>query len=110
VDRTMRGPEHRASLEPAELREMVRAIRNVEKAMGNGKKGPARCEVKNMTVARKSIVALKPISAQEVISREKVGIKRPGNGIQPKDLEKIIGLKAKRNIGQDEVIAWKDLA
>jgi N,N'-diacetyllegionaminate synthase len=110
VDRTMPGPDHRASLEPAELREMVRAIRNVEKAMGNGKKGPARCEVKNMTVARKSIVALKPISAQEVISREKVGIKRPGNGIQPKDLEKIIGLKAKRNIGQDEVIAWKDLA
>jgi N,N'-diacetyllegionaminate synthase len=108
--RNMPGPDHKASLEPSELQAMVKAIRNVEKALGDGKKMPAPCEAKNMVIARKSIVALKPIGAGEVINREEVGIKRPGNGIQPKDLEKIIGLKAKRNIGQDEVITWEDLA
>ena len=110
LDRTMPGPDHKASLEPSELLDMVKAIRSVEKALGDGEKKPAPCEVKNMAIARKSIVALKPIGAGEVINKKKIGIKRPGNGIQPKDLEKIIGLKAKRKIGQDEVITWEDLA
>ena len=110
LDRRMPGPDHKASLEPQELRDMFKAIRNVERALGDGKKVPAPCEVKNMAIARKSIVALKPIVAGEMIRRDKVGIKRPGHGIQPKDLAKIIGLKAKRKIGRDEVITWEDLA
>ncbi len=109
LDRTLPGPDHKASLEPSELRGMVKAIRNVEKALGDGKKVPAPCEVKNMNIARKSIVALKRIRAGEIISRDKLGIKRPGHGIQPKDLEKTIGRKTKTNIGQDVVITWEDL-
>jgi N,N'-diacetyllegionaminate synthase len=110
LDRHMEGPDHKASMEPLELRELVRAIRNVERSMGDGIKRAAPCEVKNMVIARKSVVALKHIGLGEVISKNKVGIKRPGQGIKPKHLEKIIGRKAKRNIGQDEVIAWEDLA
>ena len=108
LDRSLEGPDHKASLEPRELKEMISAIRHVESALGNGRKAPARCEVKNMAVARKSIVASKSINKGEKITPAKIAIKRPGNGIQPQDWQKILGLTVNRKISSDEVIQWSD--
>ena len=110
LDTGMEGPDHKASLNPVEFRAMVQAIRNVERSLGDGIKRPAPCELGNMAVVRKSIVAAAPIAQGEVISREKLAVKRPGNGIQPKELEKLVGLRAARAIAKDEVLKWQDLA
>jgi N-acetylneuraminate synthase/N,N'-diacetyllegionaminate synthase len=110
LDNTMEGPDHRASLNPDNFRSMVQAIRNVECAIGDGIKRPAPCELKNMGVARKSIVAAEPIAQGEVITRAKLTIKRPGLGISPKELEKLVGLKTNRTIEKDEVLKWQYLA
>jgi len=109
LDRNMPGPDHRASLEPQELGAMIRAIRNVERAMGNGIKVPAPCEIKNAIVARKSVVATRDIASGERIGRENVAIKRPGHGIQPRDLEKVMGLRVIADIEADSVVTWADL-
>ena len=106
LDNTMDGPDHKASLNPDEFRHMVQAIRNVEQAIGDGIKRPAACELKNIGIARKSIVAAETIEAGEVITRGKLAVKRPGTGIQPKEIEKVIGLKAKTRIVEDEVLRW----
>lgn len=104
LERSLTGPDHRASLEPDELKAMVQAIRNIEKAMGNGIKQPSKSELKNMTIARKSIVASKIIKQGEILSELNIAIKRPGNGISPMRWEEIIGRKAKRNFQEDELI------
>lgn len=109
LDRTMEGPDHQASLEPAELTNMVRAIRNVEASLGDGRKAPAPAELRNLTVARKSLVAARAIRKGEAITRSKVVVKRPGTGIQPVDLEKVLGLRAATAIPADEVITWSKL-
>jgi N,N'-diacetyllegionaminate synthase len=109
LSRDLAGPDHRASLEPQELGAMIQAIRNVEMSLGNGIKEPAPCETKNMAVARKSVVAKRDIMSGERISRENVAIKRPGHGIQPKDLEKVVGLMVTTDIRADSVVTWKDL-
>ena len=109
LDKNMDGPDHKASLEPDEFKDMVSAIRNIEIAMGDGIKRPAECELKNMAIARKSIVAARSIKKDEKITRAKVVIKRPGHGIQPNDLMKIIGRRAKHDIEVDEVITWSKL-
>lgn len=109
LDKNMDGPDHKASLEPEEFKEMVAAIRNVEMAMGDGIKKPAPCEIKNMAIARKSVVAARPIKKNEKITQASVTIKRPGNGIQPHDLVKIIGRRVKRDIEADEIITWSNL-
>ncbi len=109
LSRDMPGPDHRASLEPEELATMVDAIRNVERALGNGVKAPAPCEMENIAVARKSLVAVRDISAGERITEENVAIKRPGDGIQPKDLDKALGLRAATDIAVDSVITWGHL-
>ena len=109
LSKDMAGPDHRASLEPEELRAMVRAIRNVEKSLGNGIKVPAPCERKNIAVARKSVVAKRDIANGERISRENVAIKRPGHGIQPKDIEKVMGLRVTGDIKAECVVTWNDL-
>ena len=83
LDRNMEGPDHRASLEPDELKAMVKAIRNIEKAMGNGWKKPSPSERKNMAVARKSIVAAKAIRAGELFTEENLAVKRPESGNLP---------------------------
>jgi len=106
LDNIMEGPDHRASLNPADFGRMVQAIRNVEQAMGDGIKRPAPCELKNIGIARKSIVAAGLIEEGEIIRSEKLAIKRPGNGIQPKDMDKLVGLRANRMIEKDEVIKW----
>ena len=104
LDRKMKGPDHKASLEPEELGAMVRAIRNVETALGDGVKRPSPSEIKNRVIARKSIVASRDIKKGEVFSEENITTKRPGTGIDPMAWNKVIGKKAKRNFKMDELI------
>lgn len=104
LDRNMEGPDHKASLEPDELAMMVRSIRNIEKAMGTGDKGPSPSEKKNIAVARKSIVAKAPIKAGDVFTERNITVKRPGNGISPMMWEKVLGTEAVRDFEEDEMI------
>ncbi|MFL2109904.1 N-acetylneuraminate synthase [Marinilactibacillus psychrotolerans] len=105
LDRNMEGPDHKASLEPDELKKMVESIRHIESAKGDGKKAPAQSEKKNMAVARKSIVANKDIKAGEVFTEENLTVKRPGDGINPMRWFDIIGKKAIRDFEEDELIS-----
>ncbi|MDD5006811.1 MAG: N-acetylneuraminate synthase [Syntrophorhabdaceae bacterium] len=104
LDRKMKGPDHKASLEPKELEAMVVAIRNIEKTLGNGIKRPSPSEIKNRAIARKSIVASMDIKKGEAFSEENITTKRPGTGIDPMMWYKVIGKKAKRNFRMDELI------
>lgn len=104
LSRDMAGPDHKASLEPDELSQMVKSIRNVEAARGNGEKMPSESEKKNICVARKSIVASRRICAGEAFSNNNLTTKRPGNGISPMCWEDVIGKKAKRDFEEDELI------
>lgn len=104
LDKTMEGPDHKASLEPGEFASMVKAIRNVEKAMGSGVKEPSVSETSNIVIARKSIVALKKIHKGEVFSEENITAKRPGNGISPMKWLNVIGKTASRDFEEDELI------
>lgn len=104
LDRTMEGPDHNASLEPDELIAMVKAIRNIEKALGDGIKKPSTSEAKNMAVARKSIVAARPIQKGEILSSDNLAIKRPGSGISPMRWDEIAGTIALKNYTEDELI------
>lgn len=104
LDNSMQGPDHEASLEPEELKNMVEAIRNVEKALGNGIKKPSNSESKNKDIARKSIVAAKDIEKGELFTEKNLTIKRPGNGINPMQWTNILGKKAKKDFTFDELI------
>jgi N,N'-diacetyllegionaminate synthase len=105
LDRNMPGPDHKASLEPDELKAMVAAIRNVEKATsGSGAKEPGPSELKNIMVARKSIVAACSIGKGEIFSLHNLATKRPGSGISPMLWDEVIGKKAKRSFQADEPI------
>jgi N,N'-diacetyllegionaminate synthase len=104
VDRGLEGPDHKASLEPDELVTMVTAIRNVERALGNGVKKPSPSEIKNKAIARKSIVAACKINEGEVFTEENLSIKRPGTGISPMRWDEVIGKKATRNYQEDDLI------
>jgi N-acetylneuraminate synthase len=104
LDRTLPGPDHKASLEPDELRQMVSHIRAVELALGDGIKRPTASEWKNRGVARKSLVAEAAIAEGEVFSTANVACKRPGTGRSPMDYWTILGEKSSRTYGQDEVI------
>lgn len=104
LDNKMDGPDHKASLEPNELKSMVQSIRHVEKALGDGVKRPSKSEINNMVVARKSIVASRDINAGEVLSLESITVKRPGTGISPMKWDDILGSVAKRNFFADELI------
>lgn len=104
LDKEMEGPDHKASLEPEELTAMVKAIRNIEKAIGDGQKNPAASEIKNMAIARKSIVAKTAIQAGEVFSEANLTTKRPGNGLSPMKWNELIGTKATRSFEEDELI------
>lgn len=110
LDKNLPGPDHKASLEPKELKEMVEAIRETEKALGSNRKRPTKSEEKIKKVARKSIVAKVDISKSSKITEEMLIIKRPGIGIEPKYFNKILGKKAKKEIKQDEIIKFRDLA
>ena len=104
LDRSMEGPDHQASLEPDELVNMVRSIRNIEKALGSGIKEPSESETKNRPIARKSIVALKAIKEGEILSEENITVKRPGTGMSPMKWLDVIGTPAKKNYSKDEEI------
>lgn len=104
LDKTMNGPDHKASLEPDELKKLISAVRNVEKAKGTGEKKPTGSEIKNRSVVRKSIVASRPIMKGEVFSTGNLTTKRPGTGISPMKWNEIIGTKADRDYKEDELI------
>jgi N,N'-diacetyllegionaminate synthase len=104
LDRNLPGPDHRASLEPRELAAMIKAVRNIERALGTGTKTPSLSERKNLLVARKSIVAAGPIRKGEAFSEKNITVKRPGTGINPMRWDEIIGRKATRPYRKDEPI------
>ena len=104
LDRNMEGPDHKASLEPNELAEMVRSIRNVESALGGGKKEPSDSEKKNIAIARKSIVARCDIRAGEIFTEENLTAKRPGGGLSPMLWNQVLNKQAKRDFAPDEMI------
>ncbi len=104
LDRIMEGPDHKASLEPDELKALVDGIRNIELAKGSFEKAPTESELKNRSVARKSIVAAKNISDGEVFTEENLTTKRPGSGISPMRWNEVIGTTAKRDFMEDELI------
>ena len=104
LDRILPGPDHTASLEPNELKAMVTAIRNIEKAIGDGEKKPSLSEAKNVSVARKSIVAMIPIKKGELFTEENLTVKRPGTGISPMEWDNVIGKVANHNYYIDGII------
>jgi len=104
LDKTMEGPDHKASLEPDELKTMVNAIRNIELALGSSVKKPSKSETPNIKIARKSIVANREIKKGDLLSEENLAIKRPGNGINPIRWDEIIGSVAVKDYEVDELI------
>lgn len=104
LDKNMKGPDHKASLEPQELHAMVKAIRNIEQALGNGHKVISNSERKNITVARKSIVAACTIRKGEILTDANLTVMRPGNGISPMRWEEVIGTRANRDYQEEEMI------
>jgi len=104
ISRALSGPDHQASLEPRELKAMVDAIRNIERALGDGVKRPTPSELKNKPIARKSIVASRPIRAGERFEAGNLACKRPGTGISPMRWDEVIGRLASRSFATDELI------
>ncbi len=104
LDKNMEGPDHKASLEPDELKAMVSAIRNIEQALGTGHKTISESERKNIEIARKSIVAACPIKAGELLTEDNLTVKRPGNGISPMRWNEVIGTRAIKDFEEEEVI------
>jgi len=109
LDRSLPGPDHAASLEPSELQQMVVAIRHVEAALGTGIKAPAPCELPNLLVARKSVVAARLLPAGHQLRIGDLDIKRPGNGLAPKLLPELIGRTLRAGLAKDEIISWDHL-
>ncbi len=104
LDNNMKGPDHKASLEPSELEAMVKAIRNIEVALGDGIKAPSPSETSNMKIVRKSIVADCSIQKGELLTEEKLAVKRPGSGISPMCWDEIVGSMAKKDYQKDDLI------
>lgn len=104
LDKNMEGPDHKASLEPDELAAMVKAIRNIEKAMGHGVKEVKESERENIIAARRSIVARRPIQKGEIITEEDITAKRPATGLSPMLWDKVVGSKAIRDFAPDDLI------
>lgn len=103
------GPDHKSSLEPKEFKAMVTGIRHISTALGDGIKRPTASELKNIPVARRSLVALKDFSPGDTIQENDLAIKRPGTGIAPKDLLSVIGRRVKNRIKKDSVLSWGDI-
>ncbi|RJR26631.1 N-acetylneuraminate synthase [candidate division WWE3 bacterium] len=104
LDKNMEGPDHKASLDPQELKAMVTSIRNIEVALGDGIKRPSKSETPNKEVARKSIVARRNIVKGEIFTEDNLTVKRPGNGISPMKWFEVLGKKATRDFCEDELI------
>ena len=110
INNTMEGPDHQASLEPDELKAMVRGIRNIEKALGDGIKRPSPSEERNKEAVRKSIHLAKDCSKGHVVTPEDLQMKRPGDGISPMLMDKIIGLKLSRDLNKDHKLSFENFA
>lgn len=104
LDKSLPGPDHGASLDPGELTQMVQSIRNIEQAIGNGLKQPSASETPNIAIARKSIVAARPIRKGELLTEENITCKRPGDGISPMKWDEVTGTTALRDFEEDEKI------
>ena len=104
LDKTMEGPDHKASLEPEELKAMVQAIRHIEQALGTGHKTISESERKNIEIARKSIVAACPIKAGELLTEDNLTVKRPGSGISPMRWNEVVGTFAVKDFEEEEPI------
>jgi N,N'-diacetyllegionaminate synthase len=104
LDKTMEGPDHKASLEPDELIAMVKAIRNIELSLGSSVKKPSQSEIPNMQIARKSIVAKTTIYKGEIFTKDNLAVKRPGNGISPMRWDEVVGTIASKYYQEDELI------
>ncbi len=104
LDRNLPGPDHKASLEQHELKAMVDGIRNIERALGDGVKRPSNSELKNRPIARKSLVALRPIGRGEAFCAENMGAKRPGTGLSPMMWDEVVGRTANKDFAVDEMI------
>lgn len=109
LDKSMPGPDHKASLDYSELKEMVSKIRHVEDAFGDGEKRPEKSEMSTREVARKSIVAACSMKAGEIIRKENLAVKRPGNGLAPSEIQNVIGKRLARDIERDEMVKWTDI-
>jgi sialic acid synthase SpsE len=108
LDRSMPGPDHPFAIEPDELRALVRGVRDVEAAMGNGRlEGPAPEEAEMYRLARRSVVAARGIAAGAVIARDDLTVKRPGFGIAPKHLDDLVGRTARADIEADDILTWE---
>jgi N,N'-diacetyllegionaminate synthase len=104
LDKNMEGPDHKASLEPHELKAMIDAIRNIEKSLGDGIKKPSKSELKNKDIARKSIVAKREIKKGEIFTEDNITVKRPGNGISPMRWYEVLGKVVLKDYKEDELI------
>ena len=110
LDRNMEGPDHAASLEPRELKQMIISIRNIEMAIsGNGEKKPSPSEEKNLKSVRKSLHVARDIKKGENIRVNDLISLRPGTGISPMEIDKLIGMKLKENLSKYDIINWKNL-
>jgi N-acetylneuraminate synthase/N,N'-diacetyllegionaminate synthase len=109
LDKNLPGPDHRTSLGPDQLRDMIAAIRDVEKALGTGRRKLTKDEEKIKNLVRRSVVARVNIARGEVITESMLDIKRPGTGIDPRHMNLIVGKRARRNIARDEQIAFEEL-
>jgi N-acetylneuraminate synthase len=110
LDRTMAGPDHAASLEPAEFQALVRGIRKVESALGTGEKKPAAAEQRVAHVARRSLVAARDIASGAVLTEDDIACKRPGAGIAPALMRQVLGRRAGRAIAAGTLLDWEDFA
>lgn len=108
LDRAMPGPDHRASIEPDELAALVRGVRVANLALGSEVKRPSACELPNLHLIRKSLVAAKSLKKGTRLTREMIEIKRPQGGIEPCDLDKVVGLTLTRDVEEDALLTWKE--
>ncbi|MFX1384265.1 MAG: N-acetylneuraminate synthase family protein, partial [Promethearchaeota archaeon] len=109
LDKEMEGPDHKASLDPKELKQWVYEIRHLEMALGDSKKNPMKSELEIAKVARKSIVTIKDIKAGDTLTEENIAVKRPGVGIPPKEFYEILGKKVKKHISKDSILQREDI-
>jgi N,N'-diacetyllegionaminate synthase len=110
TDRNLAGPDHRASVEPGELAALVRGVAAANAALGSGIKQPAPCELANLPLIRKSLVAARNLPAGTRVTRAMVEVKRPQGGIEPGELERLLGRVLKREVMEDMPITWDDVA
>jgi sialic acid synthase SpsE len=106
LDRSLPGPDHRASLDPVQLTALVAAVREVEASLGDGEKRPTPAELPTRAVARKSLVAARALRRGETLTATSVAVKRPGTGIAPGELARALGRRLRRDVEEDEVIDW----